>query len=320
MKLRKKITLIFIVCGLAIITSCNNDDDATSNVIVPMTIADFVTNNADYSSLLAALKKTSLDKTLAEDGPFTVFAPNNSAFTTFLDGAALEDVPTETLTQLLLNHVIGAKVTSNDLSTGYVKNLAQESTTKANISMYINTSSGVVINGESTVLTADINTDNGVIHAIDKVISLPTVVTFATADGEFSNLVAALTRDDQSDQNYVATLSTANGTSPAPFTVFAPTDKAFSNLLTELNAGSLADIAKATLTATLNLHVVAGTNVRAEDLASGTVTTLGGDITADAGQSTLTDSNNRVSNIIVTDVQAANGVIHVIDKVILPAL
>ncbi|MEW7280124.1 fasciclin domain-containing protein [Aquimarina sp. 2201CG1-2-11] len=319
MKLTRQLTLIFIAF-IVCFTSCNNDDDSTTTLPVSNTIADFVTNNANYSSLLAALQRTELDKTLAGDGSFTVFAPNNNAFETFLDGTALDDVPTETLRQLLLNHVIGDRVTSNMLTTGYVKNLAQESTTMANLSMYINTAGGVVINGESTVTTADISTDNGVIHAVDKVIPLPTIVTFATADATFSNLVAALTRDDQLDENYVATLSTANGTSPAPFTVFAPTDDAFASLLTELSAGSLADIDEATLTATLNLHVVAGANVRAEDLSSGTITTLGGDITADAPQATLTDANNRVSNIIVTDVQAANGVIHAIDKVILPAL
>ncbi len=319
MKLTRQLTLIFIAF-IVCFTSCNNDDDSTTTLPVSNTIADFVTNNANYSSLLAALQRTELDKTLAGDGSFTVFAPNNNAFETFLDGTALDDVPTETLRQLLLNHVIGDRVTSNMLTTGYVKNLAQESTTMANLSMYINTAGGVVINGESTVTTADISTDNGVIHAVDKVIPLPTIVTFATADATFSNLVAALTRDDQLDENYVATLSTANGTSPAPFTVFAPTDDAFASLLTELSAGSLADIDEATLTATLNLHVVAGANVRAEDLSSGTITTLGGDITADAAQATLTDANNRVSNIIVTDVQAANGVIHAIDKVILPAL
>lgn len=320
MKLAKNFKIIFIIFISTFILACSDDDETVPETIDPITIADFVANNADYSSLLAALEKTGLDKTLAGDGSFTVFAPDNSAFTAFLDGATLDDVPTEALKQILLNHVIGEKVTSDALSTGYIKNLAEESTTMANISMYVNTASGVVLNGESTVTTADINVDNGVIHAIDKVISLPTIVTFATADATFSNLVAALTREDQLDQNYVATLSTSNGTSPAPFTVFAPTDDAFASLLAELDADSLADIAEDTLTATLNLHVVAGANVRATDLATGTVTTLGGDITADAVNATLTDANDRVSAIIVTDVQAANGVIHVIDKVILPAL
>ncbi|WP_027392513.1 MULTISPECIES: fasciclin domain-containing protein [Aquimarina] len=451
----KKAFLAFCIISIA---SCSDDDDTT---FIPdaMTIADFVADNADYSSLLAALERTDLDVTLNGNGNFTVFAPNNAAFTEFLDGTPLEDVPVETLEQILLNHVLGTTQASTSLTTGYVKNLATESNSNTNISMYINTANGVVINGESTVTTPDIMTDNGIIHAVDKVIplptmltfvtadsnfsslagaattpgfdtdfvavlsgadsnltllapdndaftdlgdisglstaaleqvllnhviagtnistalttsynntlatygdtmdnlsiyintesgvsfngisdvseadivasngvihkvdaviTLPTVVTFATADATFSNLVAALTRDDQLDENYVSILSTENGTSPAPFTVFAPTDDAFASLLTELGAASLADIEEATLTATLNLHVVAEANVREENLMTGTVTTLGGDITADATNATLTDVNDRVSNIIVTNVQAANGVIHAIDKVILPAL
>ncbi|SEL97019.1 Uncaracterized surface protein containing fasciclin (FAS1) repeats [Aquimarina amphilecti] len=448
----------FLALCIISIASCSDDDDTT---FIPdaMTIADFVADNADYSSLLAALERTNLDVTLNGNGTFTVFAPNNAAFTEFLGGTPLEDVPVETLEQILLNHVLGTTQASTSLTTGYVKNLATESNSSTNISMYINTTNGVVINGEATVTTPDIMTDNGIIHAVDKVIplptmltfvtadsnfsslagaattsgfdtdfvavlsgedsnltllapdndaftalgdisglstaaleqvllnhviagtnistslttsynntlatygdtmdnlsiyintdsgvsfngisevseadivasngvihkvnaviTLPTVVTFATADATFSNLVAALTRDDQLDENYVATLSTENGTSPAPFTVFAPTDDAFASLLTELGAASLADIAEATLTATLNLHVVAEANVREENLMTGTVTTLGGDITADATNATLTDANDRVSNIIVTNVQAANGVIHAIDKVILPEL
>jgi uncharacterized surface protein with fasciclin (FAS1) repeats len=143
-------------------------------------------------------------------------------------------------------------------------------------------------------------------------------VTFATADPTFETLVAALTREDQPD--FVGTLSTPNGTSPAPFTVFAPTNDAFADLLDELSLGSLDDIDTATLTATLNYHVIAEANVRADDLVSGPVTTLGGDIEIDADNGTITDANGRVINIIVTDVQAANGVVHVVSRVILPLL
>jgi uncharacterized surface protein with fasciclin (FAS1) repeats len=147
---------------------------------------------------------------------------------------------------------------------------------------------------------------------------LPTVVTFATADPTFATLVAALTRADQPD--YVAVLSTPAGTYPAPFTVFAPTNDAFVALLAELGASGLGDIDGAVLTATLNTHVIAGTNVRAEDLVDGTVSTLGADLVVDASSATLTDPNGRVSNIIVVNVQASNGVVHAIDKVLLPQL
>ena len=287
------------------------------------TIADFVAGNPDYSSLLAALEVADLTGALdSDDVNYTVFAPNNDAFDTFLSDngfATLGDVPVDVLTQVLLNHVIGMEAFSGDLTTTYISTLATEPTSENNLSMYINTDSGVKINGISSVTTADINVRNGVIHAVDEVIGLPTVVTFATADPTFETLVAALTREDSF--TYVETLSSIDG-DPDPFTVFAPTNVAFADLLTELSAASLDDIATSTLEATLNHHVVTGANVLSTMLSDDmTISTIGGDITANiTGGATLTDANDRVSNIIVVDVQAWNGVIHAIDKVVLPEL
>ena len=138
----------------------------------------------------------------------------------------------------------------------------------------------MTFNGISTVTTPDVEATNGIVHIIDEVIALPTVVTFATADPTFDTLEAALTRSDLTF-DYVATLSTANGTGLAPFTLFAPTNDAFGDLLTELNVAALADIDEPTLKATLDHHAVAGANVLSTALMDNmTVTTLGGDITA----------------------------------------
>jgi len=322
-KLPYILTLVLTLMLSISLTSCDDDDDV---VKIPQikTIADFVVANSEnYSSLLAALQKANLVETLSGDTMYTVFAPNNDAFDAFLASAgfdSLDDVPVDALTQILLNHVVAGNVQSGDLATGYVSSLSTATPNGANMSMYIDLSDGVKINGIATVTGADNNVDNGVIHLVDAVIGLPTIVTMATSNSSFTNLVAALTRDDQPD--FVSVLSTANGTNPAPFTVFAPTDAAFGALLTELGATSLADIDGATLTATLNHHVVGGANVTADMLSDNmTVTTLGGDITANiSGGATLTDANGRISNIVATNVQTANGVIHVIDKVVLPNL
>ena len=321
--MKSLLKLFLFVTIPTLIISCSDDDDSgsTNPPMESNTIADIVIENDDYSSLEAALIKADLVTTLSGDQKFTVFAPDNDAFAAFLSDkgfANLDEVPTPVLKQILLNHVISGEVMAGDITTGYVTNLAVEGTTQSNLSMYLNTDDGVMINGEVSVEEADIEADNGVIHAVDKVIDLPTVVTFATADARFSTLVSALTREE--DFTYVATLSTPAGTSPAPFTVFAPTNTAFVDLLDELDINSLDDIDAATLEATLNLHVIAGNNVRAEDLTSGTVATLGGDVEVDADNATITDANGRMSNIIITDVQASNGVIHAIDQVILPEL
>ncbi|WP_347373116.1 fasciclin domain-containing protein [Aequorivita sp. Q41] len=314
--LLKTSLIVFIALG---VVSCSNDDDSNSEP-QSNTISDFVASNEDYSSLKTALDKAGLTETLAGEGSFTVFAPNNAAFSTFLAAngfADLDEVPTALLTNVLLNHVIVGVNMASDFTTGYINTLATETSAAAYLSIYVNTSSGLKLNGISSVTNADVERDNGVIHAVNSVLGLPTVVTFATADPTFTTLVAALTRDDQPD--YVTVLSTS-GSNPAPFTVFAPTNDAFSDLLLELGVSSLDDIDSQTLTATLNTHVIAGANVRAENLVSGPVNTLGDTIEVDATNATLTDPNGRISTIIVVNVQAANGVVHVIDKVLLPLL
>lgn len=286
---------------------------------LPDTIVDLAMSNDDLSSLVAALEYTGLDETLADrSAEFTVFAPTDDAFSSFLDGAALEDLPVDAVTQILLNHVLVGTNLSVDLETSYTNSLATFSNTDNNLSLYINTNNGVTINGISNVSTADSEASNGVVHIVDQVIELPTVVTFATADPNFGSLVSALTDPGQADEDYVNVLSTSNGNSPAPFTVFAPTDQAFNELLNELNVNSIEEIDSNTLTAALNTHVIAGTNLRSADLSNGTVSTLGADLEVDADNATLTDPNNRQSNIIALDVQAANGVIHAIDTVLLP--
>lgn len=316
-------TMLIAFMTVALVTSCSSDDD-NSNPIPPekpQTITDFVMNNDDYSSLAAALDAADLSETLDGDDEYTVFAPNNDAFAEFLkenNFASLGDVPKDVLKQVLLNHVQGGDIMASDLSTGYLESMATGNASDKPLSLYINTDDDVMLNGAAKVTSADNKVDNGIIHAVDKVIPLPTVVTFATADPNFSTLVAALTRDDQPD--FVNILSTPTGTDPAPFTVFAPTNDAFASLLDELNADDLSDIDGATLTATLNMHVIAGANIRASDLMDGDVSTLGGDITVNAENATLTDPNDRTSHIILSDVQATNGVVHAIDKVLLPLL
>ena len=319
MKILLKIIPILLVTFL-LFQSCNNNDD--DNVEEPSTIINLAVDSADLTSLVAALERTNLVSTLQGEGPFTVLAPSNDAFVTFLSANnfnSLEDVPVDVLTNILLNHVISGSVLSSDLSTGYANTLATSSASQTSMSIYIDVSNGVNFNGVSSVTSADILAVNGVIHKVDAVIGLPSVVTFATADPNFSTLVSALTRNDLTT-DFISILSTTTGTSPAPFSVFAPINDAFNRLLTELNLTSLSEIDEPTLDIVLKYHVVGGANVLDSSLTDDlTVSTLGGDITANVtGGATLTDANGRIADIIVTNVQANNGVIHAINKVILP--
>lgn len=319
----KKLAVLFIALAFA---SCSDDDDST--VIVPQpTIAGVASANNNLSILVSALDRAGLVSTLNGTTQYTVFAPTNSAFTAFLEDngfANLEAVPVPLLKEILLNHVVAGKVTSSQLTTGYVKTLGKGSASNTNtLSMFVNTSGGVTLNGGTgnggaTVTTANVLASNGVVHIVNGVIGLPTVVNHAIANPDFSILVQALTRNDQPD--FAGILS---GTANSPFTVFAPTNTAFANLLTELSLGNLSDIPQATLEKTLKYHVVTGANVLSTSLTNGmTVNTFAGDsfTIGLTGGAKITDYNSRVSNITYTDVQASNGVVHVLDKVLLPNL
>ena len=315
----KKISLLLIT--LIAFTSCSSDDD---NAVVPQpqNIVEIALDSPDLSSLVAALTAADGDlvNVLLGDGPFTVLAPTNEAFATFLAAnnfGSLEEVPTDVLSQILLNHVIMANVTASDLTTagaGYTNTSASGPNNNA-MSLYFNTSDGVTFNGVSTVSTADIEASNGTIHIVDAVIGIPTVVTFATADPSFATLVTALTELTPAT-DFVDILQ-----GEGPFTVFAPTNDAFSALPTIP--------AEEPLTQVLLYHVVGG-NVTSSDLTNPgetTAETLQGDsitITLPGSEGTIanvTDASGASDiGIVAVDVQAGNGVIHVLNKVMIPNL
>ncbi len=279
-------------------------------------IVDHALANGQLSELVGALtangNTTFTDLLSSTDTNFTVFAPINSAFTAFTNPDGNE------LNTILANHVIaGSAALSGGLMNMYVNSAATNADGDA-LSLYINTDDGVTLNGTSHVVIADIVATNGIIHAVDAVIDLPKVTTFATADPTFATLVAALTA--YPSFTYVNALQTPNGSSPAPFTVFAPTNEAFTTLLTDLGLTGLSEIPEGTLASVLELHVIAGANVRAEDLEGldgANVTTLGGqDIVIDAGTPAVIGPDAVSNPIVATNVQAMNGVIHAISRVI----
>jgi uncharacterized surface protein with fasciclin (FAS1) repeats len=310
--------LTLLLCLLVLSISCNNDDNPAPPV--DNSITGLALKTQDLSILVQALQKTELTGVLQTAGTYTVFAPTNAAFTTFLATtpyATINDVPKAALTEILLNHVITTKYMAADLTTGYIKTLAKGTASATNtLSMYVNIADGVKLNGVAKVTTPNIMATNGVIHIVDKVIGLPTIVTHATANPNFTSLVGALTGQGQPD--FVTVLS-ATG----PFTVFAPTNTAFTALNTELAPGGIASVSAANLTKVLQYHVLSPANVLAATLTEGQVVTPilmpAQTFTIQlAGGAKIKDARNRLSNIVITDVQCSNGVIHAIDKVLLP--
>ena len=306
------------------ITSCDDDNDDDGVCCAGSSIVDLASETESLSSLLSALQLTGLDETLSSPGAFTVLAPTNDAFNAFLtniNANSIDEIPIDVLTNVLLNHVFLGEVQSSALTNGYATTQAISNASQTNMSIYINTDNGVTFNGVSSVTTADVVASNGIVHIVDSVIGLPTVVTFALADPNFGVLVQALTREDLT-MDFVGLLNSSTSP-PTPLTVFAPVNNAFVNLLDELELSGLNDIDEPTLSAVLSYHVVIGANQLSINLSDGMqFTTAGGGTLlfnfGDNGEGILTDNNGRSSNIVAVDVQANNGIIHAIDKVVLP--
>ncbi|MDY8133995.1 fasciclin domain-containing protein [Aquimarina sp. 2201CG5-10] len=326
MKFISIISKVVIVTALVLgTTSCSDDDDNIITPPVTLNVVETAQANTNLSKLVAALLAADgdLDTVLSGTGPYTILAPTDTAFDTFLTdngfNTDLSDVPTDLLQKILLNHVISGTVRSSDLQsgdgTGYTNTLSTSGPGDTNLSLYYNSNNGVKFNGVSTVTTADTEATNGIVHIVDAVIGLPDVTTFVTADPNFSRLLEGLTAYSF---DYVTTLQ-GNG----PFTIFAPNNDAFDALLATDNTWNTpGDIPEATLESTLNLHVASGSNTTESDLTDGEFNTLGGGVLIDATAKTVTDGSDPViaSTIVSTDVQAANGVIHVIDKVLLTSI
>lgn len=268
-------------------------------------IVDTAVGADQFKTLAAALKAANLVGTLKGSGPFTVFAPTDEAFAKLPPETVAELLKPENrkqLTDILTYHVVAGKVQAKDV----IKLRGAVAVNGQRIDVQFG-DEGVKVDG-AKVLTTDIVCDNGVIHVIDSVIlpSSKTIPETAKAAGKFETLLAAAG---------AAGLSEVLG-SAGPFTVFAPTDEAFAKLpagtvetlLKPENKEKLADI--------LKYHVVAGRVYSEKVLDSKAIKTLQG---ASAAIS-LSDGIPRIqgAKILKTDIDASNGVIHVIDSVILP--
>ena len=195
--------IIPILLFAFVIVACSDDDDNNVGGNDPLpNIVELAQSNADLSSLVAALQAADGDLiNVLSGGTFTVLAPTNAAFDAFLSAngfASLDQVPTDVLANILLNHVITGEVASTDLvasGAGYA-NTNATGFGGNNMSLYFDTSAGVRFNNVASVITPDVEASNGIVHVIDGVIGLPSIVDHALANSGFSNLVAALSAAD----------------------------------------------------------------------------------------------------------------------------
>jgi len=318
-------------------------------------IVDTAVAAGSFNTLVTAVQAAGLVETLKGEGPFTVFAPTDEAFAKLpaeVLEAALAD-PEGLLTQVLLYHVVPGKVMSTDLSDGL------EAATVQGELITFTLSDGVAMVNDATITAADVETSNGVIHVIDTVLLPPSIVAAAAeaAATEAPAAEAAATEAPAAEAAATEAPAAEAAATPAPaaeeasaadivdtavaagsfntlvaavqaaglvdalkgegpFTVFAPTDDAFAKLPQATIDALLAD-PTGDLTQILLYHVVPG-KVMAADLSDGlTATTLqGGDVVFTLGEGGAKVND---ANIVATDIETSNGVIHVIDSVILPA-
>ncbi len=263
------------------------------------TIVDVAKSAGSFNTLLKAAGAAGLADTLASEGPFTVFAPTDEAFAKLPKGtveALLADP--DKLKSILLYHVVPGKVMAADV-------VKLESADSAfGQALMIGTSEGVTING-AAVVKADVMASNGVIHVIDSVLMPKDLIGVAAGNEDFSTLVKAI--------EAAGLLDALKG---GPFTVFAPTNDAFAKLSKGTLASLLMPQNKSKLQDILKYHVVSGI-VKAEDVVKlKDAATLAGESVSIA----VNDGAVRINdaNVIATDIVALNGVIHVVDSVILP--
>jgi transforming growth factor-beta-induced protein len=315
---------VLLACTL-VFSSCKKEDDTPTPVTPQMsTIAEIAIANGNFTILVDALTRTGLDVTVADaNQTLTVFAPTDDAFMDLLSELGLSSLDeveaalgTDGLQNVLLYHVLGSVVTSTMVPTGYVRTLATNATSDA-LSIYTSTTAGVIINDRATVTTADVMASNGVIHIIDQVILPMSIYQLLEVNPTYATLTAALgIADGELD---VLMSDPTSG----PFTLFAPDEVAFGNLLIELNLADVPALVDALgtdgLSGVLTYHVVSG-NVNSDEVPSGSVQTVNGqNISIDLSNGVvITDTQNRMSTVTSVDIQGTNGVIHGINTVILP--
>jgi transforming growth factor-beta-induced protein len=283
------------------IEATNGVIHAVDRVLLPDafgTVVDNAIKRFDFNTLVNAVVDAGLADALQAEGPFTVFAPTDDAFDALPDGL-LASLSTEDLQEILLYHVIGADIKSGDLE------MQQSPSALSEEALYITANGDVVVNGRSTVVSADVDASNGTIHAVDQVL-LPNrfvnVVQIAQKNFDLTTLVNLVV-----DAELAGTLS-----GDGPFTIFAPVNSAFdeiSDTLEGLSGEEVADV--------LTYHVVPDL-IKSSDIPSGTTeiaTVNGAEITVVNEDGTVTVNG---SNVITVDLAGTNGVIHLIDAVLLP--
>ncbi len=284
------------------------DNSATQNII------QYLDADTNYSIFREALDRVGFSNALDNDtGSFTIFIPDNDAFNRYFDtlgtGITLDNIQLNLLTAIVNYHLKSGATASTDFMNGYVSTLAKEPSNNQDIDLYVETGSDIILNGSVSIMEADIDATNGTIHKINEVLKLPSVIDFIKSDPQMSSLNSIISNDS----NTVLTdLDT-------DFTIFAPTNEA-------INGTDLTGFTGEQVNSILNYHTIVASggqkiliSARLMDGMSITTQETGVLMISKTGnQISITDEKMNNYMLSTLDIQAWNGVIHLVDGVLMP--
>ncbi|AUS06273.1 fasciclin domain-containing protein [Pseudotamlana carrageenivorans] len=329
-----------------LVFSCNIPEDpefyepfVPSEVENPETISQIIIAREDFSIMESAMRlieESGSVKIISElnvPGSSTVFVPNDEVFQAWLDMNGIDDLAlldVALIERVILNHILEGEFNSSNLVSGltHSRALVGERGSEKNVSMYIDVSNGgVTVNAEASVITADVEANNGVIHVVNNVIELPVLL-------DFSVMVPSLTTFYDAVQ-YADTARDADGNGPnlmaklidseAALTLLMPNNDAFTDLLVEQGVSNLTDLDPWFVADVISTQLI---NIAA--ISSQEMIDIGGPFALPASNNellqidpinlTVSDPNSRTANFIpgLIDITAVNGFVHTIDKVLLP--
>ncbi|MCR9152739.1 MAG: fasciclin domain-containing protein [Bacteroidetes bacterium] len=320
-------------CLFVILSACSGDDDPVATEPNPSnkSISELLASEADYSILNEALDRTGLSANLNDTGSFTLFAPNNAAFNALFTAEAysdldalIQDIGTGQLRDILSYHLLGESINWASFESGYYQSMTQTNA-KDNLSLYLSKSAIVQINSSATVVAANINANNGVVHGVDNVLMPLSVYELLAVHPDYSSLTAAI---GLADGDLDSVLSDENKT----YTFFAPNNAAFDTIVARTpNVSNLfeyvATLGTDALADLILYHGSSGAYLAA-DLQTGNLSSLAVDGNGNSLQffvnlgSTVRLIDNSPftddAQVIETDMVGTNGVLHFIDALMLP--
>lgn len=315
--MKQSLKSIFVVLAIGLVAACTSDSDGGGDIAPPIpegpNLIDVASENPNLTSFVAALEAASgnLGNVLSGAGPFTIFAPSDAAFTAFLDGQSLADVPAGDLQQLLLNHVISDQLSSGSLFSGYRNSESTAGVGGNNLSLLFIVNDGITINETASVQESDITATNGVIHIIDEVLALPTVADVLTKDPNLIEFTNALEAFPPAGTTFLEILADPT----ADFTMFAPSNQASNNFSNE-NGNDITNV--------IFNHIMDGSFLVDEfdttyELTSMATNADGDNLSYFVDTFTAEDiiiNGSIMGNAFNKDIVTTNGVVHIVESVI----